>query len=86
VRGGHVPPGIRMPLLPRYVSSSSYDIHASSSPYDMVMIDAHEAACDAAGSFNPEPTHNGAAVCLKCPKGAVAKKVRYYDASFGQVP
>ena len=52
----------------------------------MVMIDAHEAACDAAGSFNPEPTHNGAAVCLKCPKGAVAKKVRYYDASFGQVP
>ena len=39
MRGGHVPPGIRMPLLPRYVSSSSYDIHASSSPYDMVMIE-----------------------------------------------
>jgi hypothetical protein len=38
-----------------------------------------------AGSFNPEPTHNGATVCQKCPKGAVAKKVRYYDASFGQV-
>ena len=38
-----------------------------------------------AGSYNPTPTHDGASVCTKCPKGSVAKKVRYFDASFGQI-
>jgi hypothetical protein len=38
-----------------------------------------------AGSYSPMPTHDGPEVCQTCRKGSVAKKVRYYDASFGQV-
>ena len=37
------------------------------------------------GSFNPAPTHEGSSVCQQCPKGSVAKKVRYYDSNFSPI-
>ena len=37
-----------------------------------------------AGKFNPISTHKGVSACKTCPKGSVAKKVKWYDNAFAQ--
>lgn len=35
------------------------------------------------GKFNPKPTHQGIQACTMCPSGQIAKKVDWFDETFG---